>query len=59
MFGLVKGLTKAVVAVASTPVAMIADVATAGGALVGRDKMFTQEAIEKIEEGFEEMDDDC
>lgn len=58
MFGILKGLTKATVRIATAPVAMAADVITAGGVLTDRDKLYTEEVIERLEQDFEEMDDE-
>lgn len=58
MFGILKGLTKAAVTVVSTPVAIVADVVTAGGTLTGRDKLYTEEVMEKMGEAFDEMEDE-
>lgn len=49
MFGLLSNLTKAVVGVViETPVAIVADVITMGGAMTDKDKPYTAEALEKV-----------
>lgn len=49
MFGILSSLTKAVVGVAiETPVALVADVITMGGAMTDKDKPYTAEALEKV-----------
>jgi len=48
MFNIVKGLTKAVVNVAVSPVDIVADVITLGGALTDKDKPYTVKRAEKI-----------
>lgn len=52
MFG---NLLKAVVGVVvETPVAVIADVVTLGGALTDRDEPYTSEAVKKVVENIQE-----
>lgn len=58
MFGILKGLTKAAVTIASAPGAIVADVVTAGGSLVGKEKMFTEDVIDKLEEAIDNIDED-
>jgi hypothetical protein len=46
MFGLITGLTKAVVgAVVETPVALVADVVTLGGATTDKSQPYTADAL--------------
>jgi len=54
MFNIVKGLTKAVVNVAVTPVDIVADVITLGGALTDKDKPYTVKRAEKIMDNLDE-----
>lgn len=54
MFELLTGLTKAVVRVAVTPVAVAADILTLGGVCTGRDETYTGEQLRKAKENFEE-----
>lgn len=52
---MIGNLLKAVVgAVVETPLAVVADVVTLGGALTDRDKPYTAEAIEKIVENVQD-----
>lgn len=54
MFGILRGLTKAVVGVVvETPAALIADFATLGGALTEKDKPYTVRALERVVENIE------
>lgn len=49
MFSNLFSLTKAVIGVVvETPVALIADVITMGGAMTDKDKPYTAEALEKV-----------
>ena len=49
MFEMLGSLTKAVVgAVVETPLAVVADVVTLGGALTDKDKPYTATAVEKV-----------
>ena len=48
MFGILESLTKAAVGVVATPVALVADVITMGGALTDKDKPYTAEALEDV-----------
>jgi hypothetical protein len=50
--GLFGSLLKTVIDVVETPVAMIKDVATMGGALTDQDKPYTQQKIEEISEDW-------
>ena len=46
MFGMLESLAKAATAVVTVPVAVVADVVTLGGALTGKRKPYTAEAVE-------------
>lgn len=49
MFSNLFSLTKAVIGVVvETPVAIVADVITMGGAMTDKDKPYTAEALEKV-----------
>lgn len=48
MFGMLESLTKAVVGVATLPVAAVADAVTLGGSLTDREKPYTAEAVGEI-----------
>lgn len=49
MFGILSNLTKAVIGVVvETPVAIVADVITMGGAMTDKDKPYTAEALQKV-----------
>ena len=49
MFSILSNLTKAVVGVViETPLAIVADVITMGGAMTDKDKPYTAEALEKV-----------
>lgn len=49
MFGLISGLTKAVVGVVvETPLAIAADVVTMGGALTDKKEPYTATAVKKV-----------
>jgi len=49
MFSNLFSLTKAVIGVVvETPVALVADVITMGGAMTDKDKPYTAEALEKV-----------
>jgi len=58
MFKMIGNLTKAVVGVVvETPIAVVADCVTMGGALTDRDKPYTAEALEKVVENVEKATD--
>lgn len=49
MFGMLKNLTKAVVGVVvETPLAIVADVVTLGGAVTEEKKPYTAQALEQV-----------
>lgn len=49
MFGILSNLTKAAIGViVETPVAVVADVVTMGGALTEQDKPYTATALQKV-----------
>lgn len=49
MFGMLESLAKAAVGVVvETPVAIVADVVTMGGALTDKDKPYTAEAVGRV-----------
>lgn len=48
MFGILNSLAKAAVNVVSVPVAVVADVATLGGALTDKEKPYTVNELEKF-----------
>lgn len=54
MFG---SLLKAVVAVAVTPIAVVADVATLGGTLTDRKESYTGEALDAVEKNLSDTID--
>ena len=54
MLGILGNLTKAVVGVVvETPIAVVADVVTLGGALTDKDQHYTATALEKVMENVE------
>ena len=54
MFGILEDLTKAVVgAVVETPVALVADVLTLGGALTDTDEPYTATALKGVMKNIE------
>lgn len=57
MFGLLNSLTKAAVGVVATPVALVADVVTMGGALTDKDQPYTAEALADILKNLENATD--
>ena len=55
MFGMLTSLTKAVVGtVIETPIAVLADVVTMGGALTDRDEPYTATAVKKVVQNVED-----
>ena len=55
MFGMLENLTKAVVGVViETPLAVVADVVTLGGALTEKDEPYTSEAVKRVMENIEQ-----
>lgn len=52
--GFLKSLTKAVVAVASTPASVVADVATLGGVLTDRREPYTSETLRKAKANLDD-----
>lgn len=48
MFGILNDLAKAAVGVVTLPVAVVADIATLGGALTDKDKPYTAEKLEQV-----------
>lgn len=46
--------TKAAVAVVATPVAIVADVVTLGGALTERKESYTEEILDKVKNNLDE-----
>ena len=54
MFGMLSDLAKAAVGVViETPIAVVADVVTMGGALTDKDQSYTTTALEKVMENVE------
>ena len=54
MFGMLESLTKAVVGVViETPIAVVSDVVTLGGALTDKDQPYTATALEKVVKNVE------
>lgn len=54
MFGMLEDLAKATVGlVVETPIAVVADVVTMGGALTDKDQPYTATALEKVMENVE------
>ena len=54
MFGMLGNLAKAAVGVViETPIAVVADVVTMGGALTDKDQPYTATALEKVMENVE------
>ena len=55
MFGMLGSLTKAVVGVVvETPIAIVADAVTLGGAINGKDEPYTATALKKVVTNVEE-----
>ncbi len=54
MLGFLESLAKAAVAVAVTPVAVVADVVTLGGTLNDRDETYTETAFEAVVKNLED-----
>ena len=48
MFGILENLAKAAVGVVTTPVTLVADVATLGGSLTEQGKPYTVQALEDV-----------
>jgi hypothetical protein len=58
MFGLIEGLTKAVVGVVvETPCAIVADIATLGGSLTDKDEPYTATALKGVMENIDKATD--
>jgi hypothetical protein len=58
MFGMMKSLGKAAVGlVVETPIAVVADVVTMGGALTDKDEPYTKTALEKVVDNVERATD--
>ncbi|MEN5275773.1 hypothetical protein ABE527_02370 [Brucella sp. TWI432] len=58
MFGMLTNLTKAAVAATvQTPVAMLADAVTMGGALTGKDVPYTVDALGAVVKNIEQATD--
>lgn len=54
MFGMLTDLVKATVGVViETPIALVADVVTMGGALTDKDQPYTADALEKVVKNIE------
>jgi hypothetical protein len=56
--GFLGKLTKSVLSVAVTPIDLVVDCATLGGALSDRDKPYTAERLEKAKKALDESLDD-
>lgn len=55
MFGMLESLVKATVGVVvETPVAIVADVVTMGGALTDKDEPYTASAVKKVVKNVED-----
>lgn len=54
MFGMLESLTKAAVGVVTTPVALVADAITLGGALTEQEKPYTAQHLEKVKDNLDE-----
>ncbi len=55
MFGILENLTKAVVGVViETPIAIVADVVTLGGAITDKDEPYTATAAKNVMENIEQ-----
>lgn len=55
MFGMLEKLTKATVGlVVETPIAVVADIATMGGALADKDEPYTVSSLKKVMKNVEE-----
>lgn len=52
MFGVLTGITKAAIGVAITPVAVVADLVTLGGALQDRDEPYTATVVKSVAENI-------
>lgn len=48
-------LTKLVLDVVETPVAVVKDIATLGGSLTDKDKSYTQKKLEDIQDDYDEL----
>lgn len=48
MFGMLTSLAKVAVGVVATPVALVADVVTLGGALTDKDQPYTADALSDV-----------
>jgi hypothetical protein len=48
-------LTKLVLDVVETPVAVVKDIATLGGSLTDKDKPYTQKKLEDIQDDYDEL----
>jgi hypothetical protein len=57
MFGMLESLTKSVINVVTTPVAVVADVVTLGGTLTDRRESYTEESLRKAKENFDDAVD--
>ncbi len=58
MFGLLNNLTKAVVGVVvETPLAVVADAVTLGGALTDKEQPYTADALQRVVENVEKATD--
>ena len=57
MFGLLKGLTKAVVGVVTLPIDVAADVITLGGVMTDKNETYTGRKLGKIMDGIDEATD--
>jgi hypothetical protein len=57
LFNILKGLTKAVVGVATLPVDVAADVITLGGALNDKEQPYTAKKLGKIMDALDEATD--
>lgn len=53
MFGFIESLAKATVSAVVTPVAVVADVVTLGGAMSDQDKPYTAQALEGVVENLQ------
>jgi hypothetical protein len=54
MFGILENLTKAAVGIATTPVAIVADVLTCNGIATDQKEAYTEAHLKRIMRNFEE-----
>ena len=55
--GIFGNILGTIIDTATLPVSVIKDVATMGGVLTNQNESYTQKKVEKIQEDFEDLDD--